>query len=61
MSIDRQMAIYSAAATPTTLGLELKADREAPDADRDLIDRQVKALEKIYTPEQMQEFSNAFQ
>ena len=59
-SVERQMAIYTAVATPTTLGLELKADREAPDADLKLIDRQVKELERIYTPEQMQEFRNAY-
>lgn len=60
LSFDKQMAIYAVAATPTTLGLELKADRESPEADMQLIDRQIKALEKIYTPEQMQEFRNAY-
>ena len=60
LSVDKQMAVYAAAATPTTLGMELKADRESPEADISLIDRQVKALEKIYTPEQMQEFLAAY-
>lgn len=60
LSVDKQMRIYAAVATPTMLGLELKADREAPAADLKLIDRQVKELEKIYTPEQMQEFRQAF-
>ncbi|MBR5728360.1 MAG: hypothetical protein IKX39_06920 [Muribaculaceae bacterium] len=60
LSVDKQMRIYAAVATPTMLGLELKADREAPNADLELIDRQVKELEKIYTPQQMQEFNKAF-
>ena len=60
LSVDKQMRVYAAVASPTTLALELKADREAPDADLKLIDRQVKELEKIYTPEQMQEFNEAF-
>ena len=60
MSLDRQMAIYAAAATPTTLAMELKADSEAPGADMALIERQIKALEKIYTPEQLQEFRAAY-
>ena len=61
LSVDKQMRIYAAVATPTLLGLELKADREAPDADLKLIDRQVKELEIIYTPEQLKEFQQAFQ
>lgn len=60
LSTDQQMRIYAAVATPTMLGLELKADRESPDADMKLIERQVKELEQIYTPEQMQEFNQAF-
>lgn len=60
LSVDKQMRIYATVATPTLLGLELKADREAPDADIKLIDRQVKELEKLYTPEQFQEFQQAF-
>lgn len=60
LSIDKQMRVYAAVASPTTLALELKADREAPEADLKLIDRQVKELEKIYTPQQMQEFNEAF-
>lgn len=60
LSVDKQMRIYAAVATPTMLGLELKADRKAPNADLKLIDRQVKELEKIYTPQQMQEFNKAF-
>ena len=60
LSVDKQMRIYAAVATPTMLGLELKADRKAPNADLKFIDRQVKELEKIYTPQQMQEFNKAF-
>lgn len=61
MSVEDQMRIYTAVATPTLLGLELKADRANPDADPKLIDRQVKELQRIYTPEQWQEFQQAFQ
>ena len=53
LSVDKQMRVYTAVASPTTLALELKADREAPDADLKLIEHQVKELEKIYTPQQM--------
>lgn len=60
LSVDKQMRIYAVVATPTQLGLELKADRESPNADMRLIERQVKELEKIYTPAQMQEFNQAF-
>lgn len=60
LSVDKQMRVYTAVASPTTLALELKADREAPDADLKLIEHQVKELEKIYTPQQMQEFNEAY-
>lgn len=60
LSVDKQMRVYAAVASPTTLALELKADREAPNADLKLIERQVKELQKIYTPQQMQEFNQAF-
>lgn len=60
LSVDKQMRVYTAVASPTTLALELKADREAPDADLKLIEHQVKELEKIYTPQQMQEFNEVY-
>lgn len=60
LSVDRQMAIYTLVATPTTLGMELKAEREAPDADHQLIDKQVKELERIYDAQQLQEFHSAY-
>ena len=60
LSVDKQMRVYTAVASPTTLSLELKADREAPDADLKLIEHQVNELEKIYTPQQMQEFNEAY-
>ena len=60
LSVDRQMAIYTLVATPTTLGMELKAEREAPDADHRLIDKQVKELERIYDAQQLQEFHSAY-
>lgn len=60
LSVDQQMALYSHVASPTMLGLSLKSDRESPDADRDLISKQIAELEKIYSPEQMQEFRAAY-
>ena len=60
MSIDKQMRIYTSVVPPATLGLELKADREAPNADMQLIEKQIKELERIYTPEQLDEFRKAY-
>ncbi len=60
LDVEQQMAIYTAVATPTTLGLELKADRESPDADHKLIERQVRELERIYSAQQLQEFRAAY-
>lgn len=57
---DQQMALYARITSPTMLGLALKADREQPDADMALIDKQLQALQQIYTAEELHEFQAAY-
>lgn len=61
LSVDKQMLLYSSITSPTMLGLSLKADKESPEADHQLIERQMQELEKIYTAEQMHEFRAAYE
>lgn len=60
LSLDKQMKVYGSATTPEKLGKALKADAQAPNADKDLINKQVEALKSIYNAEDYKKFIDSY-
>ena len=60
LDLRAQMKVYAASSTPARLGEALRNDRNAPDADLGLIDKQVEALRSIYNDGQMAEFLKTY-
>lgn len=60
LPVEEQMPLYAGACTPENLGQAMRADRNAPNADTTLINKQIQLLKNIYTPEQMSRFNNAY-
>lgn len=60
LDLPSQMRVYAASSTPAQLGEALRNDRNAPDADLGLIDKQVEALRSIYNDKQMTEFLKSY-
>ena len=59
MSVKDQMRLFSLAASPATLGEQLRADRKAGVADAELQQR-IDALREIYDKQQFDEFFNSY-
>ena len=60
LSGERQMLLYSKAATPAALAKQMRAERQQPGADTADIDHKAQLLEKIYNPEQLAEFQTEY-
>lgn len=60
LSEQKQMLLYSRAATPDALAKQMRDERQKPDADTADIDRRAAMLKQIYNSEQFQEFSNVY-
>lgn len=60
LPLDKQMALYAKACPPAELARQLTAERNAPNADTAMISKQIEALRRIYSAEQMTEFNNAY-
>lgn len=60
LELPSQMRVYAASSTPAQLGEALRNDRNAPDADPDLIEKQVEALRSIYNAQEMAEFLESY-
>ena len=61
LSLEKQMKVYSSATTPEKLGRALKEDAQAPNANKAMINKQVKALKSIYNAEDYKKFIDAYQ
>lgn len=60
LSEQKQMLLYSRAATPDALGKQMRAERNMPNADTTLIDRRAAMLGDIYNEAQLKEFQSAY-
>ena len=60
LSEQKQMLLYSRAATPDALGKQMRAERNMPNADTTLIDRRAAILSGIYDEAQLKEFQSAY-
>lgn len=60
LSLDRQMKVYSSATTPEKLGKALKVDAQSPNADKNLINKQIEALKTIYNTDDYNKFIEAY-
>lgn len=56
LSTEKQMLLYSRAASPAALGKQMRAEREQAGADTAEIDRRAQVLKTIYNEVQWQEF-----
>ena len=56
LSTEKQMLLYSRAASPAALGKQMRAEREQAGADTAEIDRRAQVLKTIYNGVQWQEF-----
>lgn len=56
LSTEKQMLLYSRAASPAALGKQMRAEREQAGADIAEIDRRAQVLKTIYNEVQWQEF-----
>lgn len=61
LSPEKQMLLYSRAATPAALGKQMRAEREHAGADSATIDRKAVMLKDIYNEAQWQEFQSEYQ
>ena len=60
LSEQKQMLLYSRAASPDALGKQMRAERNMPNADTTLIDRRAAILSGIYDEAQLKEFQSAY-
>ena len=60
LPLDKQMKVYSSATSPEKLGEALRADAQAPGADKALIARQVEALKTIYNSDDYKKFFDSY-
>lgn len=60
LSLEKQMKVYSSATTPEKLGEALKADSQAPNADKAFINRQIETLKTIYSAEDYKKFIDSY-
>ena len=56
LSTEKQMLLYSRAASPSTLAKQMRAEREQPGADTTDIDRKADMLKQYYNAQQLAEF-----
>ncbi|MBR6285033.1 MAG: hypothetical protein IKR25_12200 [Muribaculaceae bacterium] len=60
LSPERQMLLFSRAATPTALGKQMRIEREQPGADTTDLDRRAAMLKQYYNEQQLVEFQNEY-
>ena len=61
LPIDKQMRVYAAASTPAALGRALADDAGEPNADKELINKQIEALRSIYNDEDFKTFMTNYE